>query len=118
MASGRILWDEIAYHYTRGVDSVHAMRQTWGGLSSFVDAERYAQIDAFLAIQEKEAKWWRDACLAYFQSFSHRPLPAGLARPEHTLQEYEAIQIRYAPGEPPANPGRKEPPPSSVSSTR
>ena len=42
-----------------------------------MDAERFAQVAAFLAIQEQEAQWWRDACIAYFQTFSKRPLPAG-----------------------------------------
>lgn len=64
MASGRSLWDELVRHYTQGVDSVTEMRKTWMGLAAFVDPERYAQIAAFLAIQEQEAKWWRDASIA------------------------------------------------------
>jgi sialate O-acetylesterase len=83
------------------------MRKTWADVGKLIDPERREQVAEFLAIQEKEAKWWRDACIAYFQSFSHRPLPKGVAPPEHTLAEYEAIQIRYAPGLPPANPGLK-----------
>jgi alpha-glucuronidase len=102
MSSGRSLWDELVYRYSSGLDSVGAMRKTWSGLSSYIDAERFEQIAAFLAIQEQEAKWWRDASIAYFQSFSKRPLPAGFAPPEHTLAEYEAIRIPYAPGQPPA----------------
>ena len=57
------------------------MRRTWAGLERYVDAERFAQVSAFLAIQEQEAQWWRDACIAYFQTFSKRPLPAGFAPP-------------------------------------
>ena len=105
MRSGRTLWDELVSHYTHGVEAVGAMRKTWESLAPYVDAERFAQIDAFLRIQEKEAQWWRDACIAYFQSFSKRALPAGVAPPEHSLEEYEAIYIPYAPGQPPANPG-------------
>jgi alpha-glucuronidase len=107
LKSGRSLWDELVLHYTQGVESVRSMRKTWSQLAQFVDAGRYEQIASFLAIQEKEAKWWRDACIAYFESFSHRPLPAGVAPPEHTLAEYEAREIPYAPGLPPANPGLK-----------
>ncbi len=99
MASGRSLWDELVRHYTQGVDSVIGMRQTWMGLAAFVDPERYAQIAAFLAIQEQEAKWWRDASIAYFQSLSGRPLPAGFAAPEHSLQYYESLCFPYVPGE-------------------
>ncbi len=79
------------------------MRRTWSGLANFVDTERYQQVSAFLAIQEKEAQWWRDASIAYFQTFSHRPLPAGYAPPEHDLQYYESLCFPYAPGNPGAH---------------
>jgi alpha-glucuronidase len=74
------------------------MRKTWAGLANYVDPERYRQVNAFLAIQEKEARWWRDASIAYFQTFSHRPLPAGYAPPEHDLKYYESLCFPYAPG--------------------
>jgi alpha-glucuronidase len=74
------------------------MRRTWAGLEPYVDAERFAQVSAFLAIQEKEAQWWRDACIAYFQTFSKRPLPAGFAPPRHPLEYYQALKFPYAPG--------------------
>jgi alpha-glucuronidase len=100
MASGRTLWDELVIHYSRGVDYVREMRRTWATLAPYVDSERYAETSAFLTIQEQEARWWRDACIAYFQSISKRPLPTGFAAPEHTLAEYEAISTPYAPGNP------------------
>ncbi len=56
------------------------------------------QVAAFLKIQEKEAKWWRDASIAYFQTFSKRPLPAGFAPPEHSLDYYKSLEFPYAPG--------------------
>jgi alpha-glucuronidase len=93
MASGRTLWEELVMHYTRGVEYVSEMRRTWTTLAPYMDPERYAETSAFLAIQEKEARWWRDACIAYFQSISHRALPKGYAPPEHTLLEYEAISM-------------------------
>jgi alpha-glucuronidase len=100
MPSGRTLWDELVMHYSRGVEYVQEMRRTWATLAPYVDSERYAETSAYLAIQEKEARWWRDACIAYFQSLSKRPLPKGVAPPEHTLAEYEAIFTPYAPGNP------------------
>ncbi|WP_161812934.1 alpha-glucuronidase family glycosyl hydrolase [Steroidobacter agaridevorans] len=96
--SGRILWDELVYRYTRGVDTVREMEGTWQGLAPFVDAERHHEVAAFLKIQEKEAKWWRDASIAYFQTFSKRPLPAGFAPPEHSLDYYKSLEFPYAPG--------------------
>ena len=96
--SGRELWDELVHRYTRGVAAVRDMRETWRQLAEFVDAERHAQTAAFLAIQEQEAKWWRDACIAYFQTFSQRPLPKGYAAPEHSLDYYRSLTFPYAPG--------------------
>ena len=96
--SGRPLWDELVHRYTRGVDYVRGMRKTWDGLEGSVDPGRHAQVAAFLAIQEKEAQWWRDASIAYFQTFSQRPLPEGYAPPAHSLEYYQSLAFPYAPG--------------------
>jgi alpha-glucuronidase len=98
MSSGRTLWEEMLFHYDRGVGSVRQMRETWNRQKNRVDAERFAQVAAFLAIQEQEAKWWRDACIAYFQSISKRPLPAGVDAPAHPLEYYQSLKFPYAPG--------------------
>ena len=98
MPSGRTLWDELLNHYSRGVDEVAAMRAAWARQAPYVDKQRFDEVATFLAIQEKEARWWRDACVAYFQSVSHRPLPAGYPPPEHPLAYYEALQFPYVPG--------------------
>ena len=100
MPTGRTLWNEMALHYQRGVDYVQDMRQTWATLAPYVDSERYDQVKSFLEIQEQEAQWWRDATLSYFQSVSRRPLPAGVAAPAHSLADYQAITVPYAPGDP------------------
>lgn len=98
MRSGRTLWYELVAHYTQGVEQVKRMRKTWQSLDGYIDAERYRQVDAFLAIQEKEAQWWRDACIAYFQSISGLPLPTGYAPPRKSLKYYESLSFPYVPG--------------------
>ncbi|APP75816.1 alpha-glucuronidase [Xanthomonas vesicatoria ATCC 35937] len=100
MASGRPLWDELVWHYDHGVDEVRAMRATWQGLAGKIDAPRYRQVSDFLAIQQNEAQWWRDASIAYFQSVSGRALPADVAPPAHPLAYYQALTFPYAPGNP------------------
>ncbi|HEX4736526.1 MAG TPA: alpha-glucuronidase family glycosyl hydrolase [Allosphingosinicella sp.] len=97
--TGRTLWDELVVRYSRGVDDVRAMRRAWATLAPLVDPQRYDETAPFLAIQEEEAQWWRDASIAYFQSLSHRPLPAGTAPPAHSLDYYEALRFPYAPGQ-------------------
>ncbi|WP_414648198.1 alpha-glucuronidase family glycosyl hydrolase [Dyella sp.] len=98
MRSGHTLWYELVAHYTQGVEDVKQMRQTWARLDGYIDPQRYQQTAAFLAIQEKEAQWWRDACIAYFQSKSGLPLPAGFAPPQHSLQYYESLKFDNVPG--------------------
>jgi len=98
LASGRTLWDELVARYSRGVAEVGAMRRRWDALAPLVDAQRHEEVAAFLAIQQEEAQWWRDACVAYFQSISRLPLPAGEAPPAHDLAWYRAIRNPYAPG--------------------
>jgi len=95
MRSGRTLWDEIARHYQRGVDWVRATRRDWDALSDKIDPERHAAVAKKLTIQERDAIWWKDACLTYFQTFSKRPLPAGVEQPAKTLEEYKAKSLTW-----------------------
>ena len=98
LASGRTVWDELTYRYSRGVSTVRDMARTWDSLKSKVDAVRFHQTAALLRQQQEEAQWWRDACIAYFQSISKRPMPAGFAPPAHPLEYYQSLKFPYAPG--------------------
>ena len=100
LASGETLWDGMVHRYDRGVAYVAGMRATWEGLRPMIDAERFAQTQTFLDIQQKEAQWWRDASIAYFQSIAKRPLPAGAAPPPESLEAYKMRKFPYAPGNP------------------
>jgi alpha-glucuronidase len=98
MASGRTLWEELLHHYDTGVADVATMRAAWARMKPYVDADRFDQTSVFLTIQQREAQWWRDACIAYFQSVSKKPLPAGVAPPAQSLEYYESLHFSYAPG--------------------
>ncbi|HLI93729.1 MAG TPA: alpha-glucuronidase family glycosyl hydrolase, partial [Puia sp.] len=100
MHTGRTLWQELCHKYYTGVDSVRRMQQRWDSLKGRIDDQRWSEVKMLLGIQEKDAVWWRNACLLYFQTFSHLPLPAGSEVPDHTLAYYEKIQLYYAPGTP------------------
>lgn len=93
LRSGRTLWDELALHYQRGVNWVRAMRKQWEALRGTIDSERYEEVARKLSIQERDAIVWRDACLLYFQTFSKRPLPAGVEKAAKSLDEYKANSI-------------------------
>jgi len=92
MRSGRTVWDELALHSQAGVDTVRSMQRQWDSLRGRVDDERFNQTREFLAIQEREAEWWRNAVLEYFQTFSHLPLPPGVEPPAHPLNYYMALR--------------------------
>ena len=91
MRSGRTLWDELVVRYNAGVDSVRSMQKSWNAVEAQIDAERFRDVKAFLAIQEKEARWWRDAALSYFQTFSRRPIRAPYDQPAHPLAYYQQL---------------------------
>jgi alpha-glucuronidase len=95
LKSGDVVWDELAFHYQSGVDWVRTTRATWATLAGMIDPERHAAISRKLAIQERDAVWWRDACLLYFQSFSKERLPRGVEPPAHTLEEYKAKALDW-----------------------
>lgn len=98
MHSGRTLWQELCYKYNTGVDSVRWLQRCWTALRPDIDAERWQEVNMKLEIQQQDAVWWRNACLLYFQTFSHRPLPPGAEPPDHTLAYYETLKLYYAPG--------------------
>ena len=98
MPSGRTLWEELVAHYDAGVAEVGRMQATWASLEPYVDAERWQKTADFLRIQLAEARWWRDACLAYFHEVSGRPWPDGVRPPAHPLEHYQALEFPYAPG--------------------
>jgi alpha-glucuronidase len=100
MRSGRTLWDELCLDYQRGVDEVRSMQRQWGTLEGAVDEERFRHVSALLAIEERESREWRDACILYFQQFSRRPAPHGIEAPEHALDYYESVHLHYVPGAP------------------
>jgi alpha-glucuronidase len=98
LQSGRNLWNELCYKYNEGVDTVRWMQNAWNTMKRHIDGERFNEVRMLLNIQEKEAVWWRNACLLYFQTFSKMPVPEKYEKPDHTLEYYESLQFPYAPG--------------------
>jgi len=92
MNSGRTLWQELVHQYYKGVDMVRNMQKTWDSVEGLIDEERYQHVKALLKIQEKDAVWWRNACVLYFQTFSNRPIPDQYEKPAHTLEYYKKLE--------------------------
>ncbi|MEK9212115.1 alpha-glucuronidase family glycosyl hydrolase [Sphingomonas sp. 2378] len=99
MANGQTLWTNLVARYDRGVAYVEQMQRQWDSLRDRIDTERWQKTATYLAVQGREARWWRDASLAYWMSVNHRPLPSGVRPPEHDLAWYRSQQFPYAPGQ-------------------
>ncbi|WP_318311791.1 alpha-glucuronidase family glycosyl hydrolase [Flagellimonas crocea] len=98
LKSGRTLWDGLGIKYQQGVDQVRDMIKTWDTMKPYVDSDTHLQVSMLLEIQHKEAKWWRDACMLYFQTFSKMDFPEEMEAPENTLEYYKSLKFPYAPG--------------------
>jgi alpha-glucuronidase len=98
MKSGKTLWEELCAKYYSGVNDVRTMQQNWNSIKGSIDEEQFEHVKMLLAVQEKEAVWWRNACLLYFQTFSKMPLPAGAEQPDQTLDYYKGLRFQFVPG--------------------
>ncbi len=97
--SGLPLWDELVHRYDQGITEVDTMVHTWDGLSAYVDPERHRAVAENLRIQQREAIWWRDASIAYWQSLNGLPLPQGARAPSRDLEHYRSLAFPEAPGQ-------------------
>jgi alpha-glucuronidase len=86
----------MCYKYQEGVFSVRDFQKKWDNLERFVDLQRFREVQSKLKIQCREAVWWRDACLLYFQTFSRLPFPADLERPVNELDELKKIRVNMS----------------------
>ena len=89
--TGKTLWEELVRRYSQGVDDVGHVRETWATVKGRIDAKRFGEVGDFLQIQHYEARWWRDACLSYFATFSKLAIPAGYAAPANPLSYYQGL---------------------------
>ncbi|WP_116105317.1 alpha-glucuronidase family glycosyl hydrolase [Lewinella sp. IMCC34191] len=98
MQNGERLWDELCRSYQEGVEGTQWLAEQWAGLEGQVDSDRHREVSQYLQVQQREAAWWRDASIAYFQSLSGLPIPAGVPEPAHNLAYYKSLSYPYAPG--------------------
>ena len=94
MNSGRTFWDELCHKYHEGVLQTRKFLATWDSMQPYVDQQRFEEVQRKLRIQTRDAVWWRDACLLYFQTFSHQPIPQDVEHPVHNLDEMMKYEIR------------------------
>ena len=94
LSTGRTIWDEICLHYDTGVAQVEEFQRIWKGLQPYVAPALFEEVSRKLDIQHNDAKWWRDACVGYFQTLSKRPLPGDVAPLETPIDSLMGRQIQ------------------------
>jgi alpha-glucuronidase len=100
LRSGRTVWEELCLHYQRGVDEVHRTARVWSTLEPWLDSHRFGQVVELLRIQLRESRFWRDACILYFQTYSKRAIPEGVELTDAPLESYRDYTQYYVPGIP------------------
>ncbi len=100
LRTGRTMWNELGYRYQSGVQEVGTWVNAWASLEDKIDHQRWDHVRVLLNRQEREAKFWRDSCLLYFQSYHDLPLPEGIDQPEHNLEYYKNYEWHHVPGHP------------------
>lgn len=93
MSNGKTLWDNLCLTYQQGVTQAAGFRDTWSSLSTYVDAERFANISTKMELQAEEAVWWKNACLLYFQSLHKKPYPDGVSSPVYDLTFLKTVKF-------------------------
>ncbi len=95
MKDGHTLWDALCFKYDSGVKSVRTFQKTWNTMESYVDAARFADVQKLLQRQARDAQYWKDACILYFQQFSRMPIPYEVDPPMYDLDflmKYNTLQ--------------------------
>jgi len=93
MKDGKTLWDELCYKYDLGVHEVRDYQKVWDKMQPYTDQQRFSEVLDKLKIQAKDAVWWKDACLLYFQTYSKRPIPSDIEKPVHQLEDLKKIKL-------------------------
>ncbi len=93
LKSGCTLWEELCRHYDLGVRQAREFQKIWDNAEGYVDGERFRDVQSRLKTQTRDAVWWKDACLLYFQEYSRMPFPPSMERPVHELEELKKISL-------------------------
>ena len=72
MNSGRTLWEELQWHYNRGVDEVDDFAAVWQQAKPYIDEQRWQEVADLMTFQQQDARLWRDVCLEYFGQFAKK----------------------------------------------
>lgn len=87
MSNGLTLWQNLCYQYEQGACEAEQFVNLWKQMEPYLDTERYEAMLWRFKRQARDAWWWHDACILYFQQFSELPIPSDITPARFNLQE-------------------------------
>lgn len=93
LPSGDTLWDSLCRHYERGVVETRDFQRRWEHVQPYVDPKLFDDIQRRLKTQVRDAIWWKDGCLLYFQELSLLPFPDDITPPVHNLDDLKKVNL-------------------------
>ena len=94
LSSGETLWESLCRHYERGVKEAKSFVEEWKKCEKDIpDKKLYADVARRLEIQAKDAVWWKDACLLYFQDINGLDFLDFVSPAVHTLEGLKSVSI-------------------------
>ena len=93
--AGEPMWDRLCHHYQNGVNEVRAMQAQWNSVKNDIDSEIFDAIAYKLSVQLKDAIWWKDGMLDYFQTWSKMPYPVDVEPSQHNLEDLKKVLLPY-----------------------
>lgn len=102
MADGSTMWEALCRHYQHGVDEANAMAAQWASLEGKIDPEIHADVSKRMQVQCDDARWWRDACILYFQRYSMLPVPENVQIDHKNLTKLMEINLKISNFEAPS----------------
>lgn len=92
--TGETLWEALCRHYEHGVKEAEKFIEDWNACEPDIsDKVLFADVAERLKIQAKDARWWKDACLLYFQEINGLEFPDFVTPAVRSLDEYKAVNL-------------------------
>lgn len=87
------LWEHLGRHFNQGVNHARQLHIYWLNVRDQVEPDLWNDINLRLNTQVKDAQWWRDAMLLYFQSINGKSWPTTCEGARFKLDDLKQIQL-------------------------
>ncbi len=93
LPGGQTVWESLCAHYDHGVAEAAALNDAWAALAGKISPAIYSDVKERMGVQQRDAQWWHDACLLYFQDINGLPLPEGTMPIAYDLDSLKAVRL-------------------------